>query len=770
MDKKLVELIFGASLHDIGKVIQRSTNQKVKHSLIGANFLKAYPQLTPIINQVRYHHAQEINNASLDQDDLAYITYIADNISSGIDRRTKNIEEEQSFPNWDTHTNQEDIFNRIYENEHSVRYYSPLMLDDRNEINKAQENQRKFNPGDYQAIVQKYKDNLPTLQLNEKFISSLLSLLEGTLTYVPSSTDLEQSVDISLFDHSKLTAGLATSIFHYLEEQNISNYHDELFKNTQNFYTENAFRLLSIDISGIQTFIYTIRDQRAARMLRSRSFYLEIFLENLLDELLSELNQSRANVLYTGGGQAYIITPNTKKAQEQIKEVDKSINTFLREQFGHELYVAIGSTPFSANDAMGVGNTFGNIYHQVSQEVSKQKIQRYTATDILTLNAQGKKVGRECKVCQTIHSDEESEICLFCEGLIQFSPQLQKNTFLLINEEESQLPVGFNRYLHSISQKDLIYSDRTDKQRTYSKNKFFLGENQSIHLWVGEYMDTEVDGRERQFDEYAVLNNGIDRLAVVRCDVDDLGQAFITGFSNHFNTLSRSATFSRSMSLFFKFHINQILNDLETSGTIIYSGGDDVFVLGNWFDMIEFAIKLREEFIDFSQGKLTLSTGIGLYPKKTPISVTASETGYLEESAKDNGKDSISLFTPEYTFKWDDFIQNIWNGKYLLIQDFFEENRLNTEYGKSFIYNLLSLIRKSKIEIESTESERGAYKTISWARWAYYLSRLEPSEPSLKDSYRKFTRQLHTYFSNEKDVKELEVALELFIYTIRGEE
>lgn len=770
MDRKLVELIFGASLHDIGKVVQRATNQKVKHSLIGADFLKDYPHFSNILNQVKYHHAGELTKANLSSDDLAYITYIADNISSGIDRRTRNEEEISTFSNWDTHTNQEDIFNRIYDGERSTRYYSPVMLDDRKTINKARENRRKFNTGDYQAIVQKFKENLPAIQLKKAYISSLLSLLEGTLTYVPSSTDLEQSVDISLFDHSKLTAGLASSIFHYLEENKITDYYSELFKNASKFYSKDAFRLLSIDISGIQSFIYTIRDQRAARMLRSRSFYLEMFLENLLDELLDELELSRTNVLYTGGGHAYVITPNTEKAQTQISQVDRTINNFLREQFGHQLFVAIASTPFSANDAMGVDGNFGKVYHNVSREISKQKLQRYSSEDIMLLNANGKREGRECTVCQTIHSTNESEICTFCEGLIQFSPQLQRNTILLIDETESMLPIGFDRYLHSVNQKEFTHGYNTLTARTYSKNKFYLGENQSIHLWVGEYMDTQENGKERLFDEYAHLKNGIDRLAVVRCDVDDLGQAFITGFSDHFNTLSRSATFSRSMSLFFKFYINQILEELNAAGTIIYSGGDDVFVLGHWFDMLKFAVKLREEFIDYSQGKLTLSTGIGLFLSKTPVSVMATETGDLEEAAKDNGKDSISLFTPEYTFKWDDFIQNIWNGKYVLISDFFKENQLNSEYGKSFIYNMLTLIRQSKIEAENTDAKRGTYKTISWARWAYYLSRLEPKDSSLKESYRSFTRQLHHYFSNEKDVKELEVALELFIYTIRGEE
>lgn len=764
MNKQLVELIFGAALHDIGKVIQRSTNQKIKHAQLGADFLKTYPQLKGIDHHIRYHHADKLRQRQLDKNSTAYITYIADNIASGVDRRDTHPNEER-IPQWDTHTNQEDIFNRIYEEEVNKRYYAPVMLDDRKEINKAQPYSRKFNPGDYQAIVGKYKEHLPALEVEQSYINSLLGLLEATLSYVPSSTNKAEAVDISLYDHSKLTAALANAIYLYLSAEKVEDYHQTLYLKASDFYEQEVFRLLSIDISGIQTFIYRIRDQRAARMLRSRSFYLEIFLENLLDELLEILSLSRANVLYSGGGNAYLIIPNTAEAIAQVEQTQIKINQFLQEKFGNELFVAMGSTAFTANDAIGENSSFGKVYQRVGRQLSENKLHRYTAEDIIRLNELGKKIGRECTICQRIEEEAASEICSVCDGLIQFSPQLQTKEFILINEEPSQLPLGFNRYLHAINREDLARSNDVHR-RTYSKNKFYFGKNQSIHLWVGEYMDSREDGKERFFEEYANLKDGINRLGVVRADVDDLGQAFITGFSNHYNTLSRSATFSRTLSLFFKFHINQILKELDVLGTIIYSGGDDVFILGHWFDMIQFSIRLREEFLEYSQGKITMSTGIGLYPSKTPVAIMALETGKLEEAAKDNGKDSISLFSPKYTFKWDDFIRNVWTDKFVLVQDFFEENQLNDAYGKTFAYNLLTLIRDSFEEVG--DGERGDYKTISWARWAYYLGRLEPNDPKLKNSYREFTRKLHEYFASEKEVKELEVALELYVYTIRG--
>src|SRR5699024_10959701 len=122
---------------------------------------------------------------------------------------------------------------------------------------------------------------------------------------------------------------------------------------------------------------------------------------------------------------------------------------------------------------------------------------------------------------------------------------------------------------------------------------------------------------------------GIPRLGVFRADIDNLGQAFVSGFDGKYQTLSRSATFSRKLSIFFKLYINHILKNGkysmdgkagERSAAIIYSGGDDLFVVGAWKDVLEFAVDLYQTFRKFSQGTLTLSGGYGLFQPKYPIS------------------------------------------------------------------------------------------------------------------------------------------------------
>lgn len=64
------------------------------------------------------------------------------------------------------------------------------------------------------------------------------------------------------------------------------------------------------------------------------------------------------------------------------------------------------------------------------------------------------------------------------------------------------------------------------------------------------------------------------------------------------------------MSLFFKVYINQFASDKKLS--IIYAGGDDVFAIGSWQDIIIYCWTPVQNFIKWTNGKLTLSAGIGL--------------------------------------------------------------------------------------------------------------------------------------------------------------
>lgn len=270
------KIIIGSLLHDIGKVVYRKGMDGRKHSQSGYEYLKNYTDDKDILNAVRYHHADALHQSSIDDDSIAYITYIADNIASGADRRNKEIEDK----GFEIHTALQPVFNLLNGNKGNLYYHAGSLKDN---INYPTNTKTEFNASQYSEILSNISSNLNGLDLKDHaYINSLLEVLEANLSFVPSSTSKKEVADISLYDHVKLTAAFASAIYAYLKEQNITDYKTELYKNASLFYDKKAFLLASLDISGIQKFIYTITTKSALKSLRSRSFYLEIMMEHII--------------------------------------------------------------------------------------------------------------------------------------------------------------------------------------------------------------------------------------------------------------------------------------------------------------------------------------------------------------------------------------------------------------------------------------------------------------------------------------------------------
>ncbi|WP_230866225.1 type III-A CRISPR-associated protein Cas10/Csm1 [Mycobacterium canetti] len=811
MNPQLIEAIIGCLLHDIGKPVQRAAlGYPGRHSAIGRAFMKKVwlrdsrnpSQFTDevdeadigvsdrrILDAISYHHSSALRTAAengrLAADAPAYIAYIADNIAAGTDRRKADSDDGHGVSTWDPDTPLYSMFNRFGPGAASLAF-APEMLDDRKPINIPSPRRIEFDKHRYTDIVNKLEAVLVDLERSDTYLASLLNVLEATLSFVPSSTDASEVVDVSLFDHLKLTGALGACIWHYLQATGQSDFKSALFDKQDTFYNEKAFLLTTFDVSGIQDFIYTIHSSGAAKMLRARSFYLEMLTEHLIDELLARVGLSRANLNYSGGGHAYLLLPNTEFARNSLEEFEREANEWLLENFATRLFIATGSVPLAANDLMRRPNESGpqardralrysGLYRELSEQLSAKKLARYSADQLRELNSRdhdGQKGDRECSVCHTVNRTiktiNDLLLCSLCQALTAASQQIQSESrrFLLISEESSDgLPLPFGATLTFCSEsgaKQALQQPQT--RRLYAKNKFFAGESLGTGLWVGDYV------AQMEFGDYVKRASGIARLGVLRLDVDNLGQAFTHGFmkqgNGKFNTISRTAAFSRMLSLFFRQHINYVLkhpklrpltgDDPERSrrATIIYSGGDDVFVVGAWDDVIEFGIELRERFHEFTQGKLTVSAGIGMFPDKYPISVMAREVGELEDAAKSlPGKNGVALFDPEFTFRWDELLSKVIEEKYRHIADYFSGNE---ERGMAFIYKLLELL-----------AERD--DRITKARWAYFLTRM-PGPTDDTTRFQQFANRLHQWFQDPSDAKQLKTALHLYIYRNRKEE
>ena len=216
-------LTVGGLLHDVGKLLYRY-NDKRNHSVSGFEFIQKEANIDDmdILEQIHYHHAALLRNAKLKNSSLAYITCIADNISAAADRR-KNNEEGWGFVR---EIALDSIFNRLNENDENKKY-PPAMLD--KGINYPTSKNIKYSEEFYSKCINNIKNCMRAIEYNENYINSLLEVLEANISFIPSSTSINEIADISLFDHSKTTAAIACCIYQYLEQNNITDYYSELF-------------------------------------------------------------------------------------------------------------------------------------------------------------------------------------------------------------------------------------------------------------------------------------------------------------------------------------------------------------------------------------------------------------------------------------------------------------------------------------------------------------------------------------------------------------
>ena len=166
---------------------------------------------------------------------------------------------------------------------------------------------------------------------------------------------------------------------------------------------------------------------------------------------------------------------------------------------------------------------------------------------------------------------------------------------------------------------------------------------------------------ERQpitFNEIANASTGDKLLGYLKLDIDNLGELFRSGFTkgnkeNIKPSISRFATLSRMLETFFCGYINiKMKTDYKEMYTV-FSGGDDLFLIGPWDKSIEFLQNMRNDFSRFCANNpdLTFSAGIIFVKPHEPISFCAEKVEEkLKTSKSHSAKNRITIFNQ--TIKW----------------------------------------------------------------------------------------------------------------------
>ena len=514
------------------------------------------------------------------------------------------------------------------------------------------------------------------------FIENLMLLMQGYLWSVPCA--YASLPDVSLYDHSRMTAALAS-----LESQDML--------------------LVGGDISGVQDFIYTISADGAASALRGRSFYLQLLNEIFPRLILDKLDLPLTNLIYSGGGNFYLLVHASD--QQKLDALRERISRILWAHQRGELYLALASLPLKEADFFE--GEISKRWNDLGGLLQRAKQRRFSelGNDLIEMfkpEGRGGSDQTQCRVCGLEHSgtherpDDKPRICPPCEEFEELGKKLRKADYLFVHKTgEVKIPplvhsvrgtwqevlkdFGFEadvfEHLPTVTGATLFaLKDDAVKELQPRKDlavgrRYFVNVTPSITQREIEQLEEKRKPQDQQkekldtrnvkpFDVLQEQAHGVKRLGVLRMDVDNLGKLFAGGIEKP--CLARVASLSFAVSLYFEGwveHLAEQRNKADGKDRLysIYSGGDDLFFVGSWDAVIELAREIRRDLSRYAayHPGIHASAGMVLIGGKYPLYQAARDAGEAEAQAKayrnEKGETKNAITFLSQTVPWDLF-------------------------------------------------------------------------------------------------------------------
>jgi CRISPR-associated protein Csm1 len=507
--------------------------------------------------------------------------------------------------------------------------------------------------------------------------ATLTTLLERYTVNVPSATNLRHP-DISLFDHLRTTAAIAQGLYLYQSENDLQ----KLDIESKN---DPKWLLVCGDFSGIQKFIYNLTNKGAAKGLRGRSFYVQLFCRITCDFILRQAGLDRAAVLYNSGGKFYLLAPIS--ARKDILKARELINDWLLREFYGSVFLGIGMSPVTGT--MFEQGKMSTAWKEVAEALERDRLTRFRENigpqffepdtgfnPVTSCNVCGSRILKldtdKCNACERLENIgawiKDMDAVLVVWGNAGESDRIERvaniRTFIRIETLGvsvlllSQKKLAELATISGIDGECLMLSTAiTDRQ--LSSLSLPACSLSMLHLgkWDSN-RNIRPDGDEWDFEDYAKNAVGIQRLGILRMDVDNLGSVFIEGLRwperrqngwgniilengkpklKTMASISRMATLSRQLNWFFAGYVPTLLDQERFDRCqIVYAGGDDLFVIGSWDQLPFLAETIREDFRRFCcyNPDMSISGGITLHGGKFPIYKGAQMAGEAEHAAK----------------------------------------------------------------------------------------------------------------------------------------
>lgn len=614
-------LAIGALIHDIGKLVRRAelVDKNQKHTLAGSVFIADVDVdgkkiFAPYQKFVFKHHELDLD----DSDPLTWYVCYADNIASSERQTTQDegFEEKRTLEN---------VLARIGKDEEGKinSYFKPVAA---GEIDYATD-KNTADRSDFRKLYDALVNDAKKLSLN---VENLRFLLYKYLSFVPQSTQKQGIMDISLYDHLKVTAMIALSIYDYVETKGIK---IEKYDDLKKLENEKVLLLVEGDVSGIQRFITNVSSKGALRSFRGRSVFIDLFQEIVVDRILQETGFFRTNVHFVGGGHFYLVISNTEQNIEKLKKIQKEINQWLLEK-AKDLKLVIESEPMALSEVKDPSEVF----QKINEKIRKAKLRMYSVDELNELfdlvNIRSVQNLQTCKICGkrtdkifSLREDQEPLACDFCKQMYEYGRQVMHAKYF------SQDPQGDFEILNE----RYSFVDEPLKTKNYVLGLRKIDPENSQNL---VFIDIVNYAKYQEFEELAEESAG-KKLACLQADVDSLGSIFREGLKT--KTLSRISTLSRLLTYFFKHEVRKLAEGKNVA--VVYSGGDDLFILGGWEDILQFCYEMQVEFRKFTglNENVSYTASFVMFDEKENIGKVKEMANQAESLGKKCGKNCIVL-------------------------------------------------------------------------------------------------------------------------------
>ncbi len=458
------------------------------------------------------------------------------------------------------------------------------------------------------------------------------------------------------------------------------------------------------DLSGIQDFLFQVQVEGGgqAASLRSRSFRIQLIAEVLSQQLLRELQPSKLELLFCSAGKVLLrCSPSEPQVHTQLGVLQTQMNHWLLEKTHGLLRLSL-----AVSDATGSEQ---QQYQQAMDRLAARKLQAW----------------------QPVKQQPWSPDMLVTATPMDWQQQAKADEPLghrLRNQAQwwaAYDPVAAPEYTQDILNLKVAFYDHDPAITPAPVFKDRLNT-------LLRHIPRDEGDRAVEFVDLAAEAQGAPMLAVLKADADSLGLTMKQLLETQ--GITGMKTLSARLETFFGSELDQLMRSDTTKSWsrlyTIFSGGDDLLLIGPWNIVLDFADELHRQFHN-QFGKhdpktgcppLTFSAGIVLFKPKFPIRLAAQQAEDLLHQAKNEKSPNASAAKDQCAclgglWKWSDHSRILQQAKQLT--QWVDDGVLQ----RGWLQTLLQLTLLRRGEIPDTPRHE---QLMATARLAYHISRNWP--------------------------------------------